>query len=286
MTTAHLFDTLISTHQLAEHLTDPNWIIVDCRFDLTNPSWGFADYQRGHIPGAVYAHLDNDLAGPVTPSTGRHPLPTPDQMALTFGKLGIRNTSQVVVYDTVGGGFAGRLWWMLRYCNHASVAVLDGGYAKWKAESLPTQCGVQTNPPAAFSPQIQSHMLVTTEQVQQAVSARNAILIDARAPIRYRGEQEPIDPVAGRIPGALNRFHAQNLTPEGAFLSPAEISAQFNVLLEGRSTSDAIVYCGSGVTSCHHIVALAAAGLPLPRLYIGSWSEWIRNPSRPIARGE
>ena len=255
---------------------------------LTSPSpIGVShDYQQGHIPGAVYAHLDHDLAAPITPTTGRHPLPGPAQIAKTFGKLGISNAGQVVVYDTVGGGFAARLWWMLRYCGHTAVAVLDGGYAKWSAESRPSRTGIESNPPTVFIPSPQPHMLATTAQVLQTLSSPESILIDARAPIRYRGEQEPIDPVAGRIPGALNRFHALNLSPEGTFLPPAELSTQFEALLGGRSTADAIVYCGSGVTSCHHLVALASAGLPLPRLYVGSWSEWIRDPSRPVARGE
>lgn len=280
------FTSLISTLELADHLSHPNWIVVDCRFDLANPLWGFKDYQQGHIPGAVFADLDHDLAAPITSSTGRHPLPIPAQIAQTLGKLGISNTSQVIVYDTVGGGFAARLWWMLRYCGHTAVAVLDGGYTKWLAESRPTRTSIENNPPKDFTPSPQPHMLVTTDQVLQTLYSTESILIDARAPIRYRGEQEPIDPVAGRIPGALNRFHTQNLSPEGTFLPPTELSSQFDTLLGGRSTTDAIVYCGSGVTSCHHLVALASAGLPLPRLYVGSWSEWIRDPSRPIARGD
>lgn len=280
------FTSLISTQQLADHLAHPNWVVVDCRFDLAQPDWGFADYQKGHIPGAVYAHLDHDLAAPITPSTGRHPLPAPTQIAETLSKLGISNGSQVVVYDTVGGGFAARLWWMLRYCGHTAVAVLDGGYAKWLAESRPTQTGIDSYPRKDFAPSPQPHMLATTDQILQTLSSSQSVLIDARAPIRYRGEQEPIDPVAGRIPGALNRFHVNNLTPEGTFLPPTELSSEFETLLGGRSTADAIVYCGSGVTSCHHLVALASAGLPLPRLYVGSWSEWIRDPSRPVARGD
>ena len=284
--TKQTFSALITTDQLAAHLTDSDWVIVDCRFDLAKPDWGFENYQQGHIAGATYAHLDHDLAAPITSTGGRHPLPAPAQIAQTFGKLGISNASQVVVYDTVGGGFAARLWWMLRYCGHDAVAILDGGYAKWATEQRPTRTGIEIYPPRRFTPSPQPHMLVTTEQVLQAISSSNSILIDARAPVRYRGEQEPIDPVAGRIPGALNRFHVNNLTPAGVFLPPAELATQFESLLGGRSTAEAIVYCGSGVTSCHHLVALASAGLPLPRLYVGSWSEWIQDPSRPIARGE
>ncbi len=266
---------------LAEHLGDPAWVIIDCRFDLADPAWGENQYASGHIPGAMYAHLDHDLSGKITQRSGRHPLPDPAAFASLLSNWGIGPEIQVVVYDQSGGAFAARLWWMLRYFGHECAAVLDGGYTKWIAEGKPVDLSVLPRPRVDFIPLIRPEMLVSTQDVLSMMSDPSVALIDARAPVRYRGETEPIDPVAGHIPGALNRFHADNLSTQGTFIPAAELRQQFSQLLGGASPEKAVVYCGSGVTSCHHVLAMAVAGMPLPRLYAGSWSEWIRDPNRP-----
>lgn len=281
------YTQLIDIEKLLPNLDHPDWVIVDCRFDLTNPEWGFADYQRAHIPGAVYADLDHDLAGPRTATSGRHPLPTPEAFCTTMGRLGIGHPKQVVVYDTTGGSFAARLWWLLKLYGHASVAVLNGGFAAWTGQGLPTETGVHHNAPAYFHGQPNLRMVVSTEEMEKIVSAGQGKIIDARAPERYRGDVEPIDPIPGHIPGAINRFHQDNLDSHGYFLPGKILAAQFKALVGETPTREEIVaYCGSGVTSCHNLLAMSVAGLPMPRLYVGSWSEWIRDPSRPVARGE
>jgi thiosulfate/3-mercaptopyruvate sulfurtransferase len=278
-----MFTTIISTSELSAHLADPDWVIIDCRFDLAKPDWGFASYQEAHIPGSGYAHLDHDLAGPVTAQTGRHPLPDVEVMAGRLGSWGINNTTQVVVYDTTGGAFAVRLWWLLRFLGHPQAAVLDGGFQKWQREGYPTASGVESQPAATFTPQPDWSLLVDAADVERIRQDPTYRLVDARSAERYRGEREPIDPIAGHIPGALNRFHGMNLSPEGVFLSPDTLRVQFAGLLENTSPQNVVVYCGSGVTSIHHILAMELAGLPGARLYIGSWSEWIRDSRRPIA---
>ncbi len=277
-------DALITTQSLAEHLSDPTWAVVDCRFDLAKPDWGFDDYKEAHIPGAVYAHLDHDLSSPVTPTTGRHPLPDVETFARKLGEWGISNETPVVAYDTTGGAYAVRLWWLLRYLGHSMVAVLNGGFPKWQREGRPTASGMEARPPAKFIPHPNPDMIADAAEVERIRQDPAYRLIDARAAVRYHGEQEPIDPVAGRIPGAINRFHAYNLTPDGTFKSPDQLRAQFAKLLDGALPENVVTYCGSGVTSIHHILAMEIAGLPGARLYPGSWSEWIRDPNRPIAR--
>lgn len=279
------FRTLISTGELETILGSPQLVIVDCRFDLANTTWGYGAYQAGHIPGAVYAHLDHDLSGPVTSSTGRHPLPSEAAFFETLGKWGIDAEKQVVVYDSAGGAMAGRLWWMLRYYGHPSTAVLDGGYPKWTAENRPVRTGIENYPPAVFRGQAHPEMLISLEEVEQMRQDPNQLLVDARTPQRYRGEVEPIDPVAGRIPGAVNRFHGDNLTGEGVMKPPEQLRIEFSALIGQVPADQVAVYCGSGVTSVHHILAMELAGLPGARLYAGSWSEWIRDPQRPVARG-
>lgn len=279
-----MYQTLISTQRLAEHLNDPQWVVVDCRFDLSKPEWGFENYQLSHIPGAVYAHLDKDLAGSVTPETGRHPLPDVQVMAERLGQWGIDENVQVVVYDTVGGAFAVRLWWQLRFLGHTSAAVLDGGWQKWQREDRPTAVGAEA-PRAArtFTANPDWSMLVTTEEVVKIRKDPTYLMIDARSPERYRGDREPIDPVAGHIPGAANRYHGANLASDGTLLPPELLNEQFQDLIQERPMDKVVVYCGSGVTSIHHILAMHAAGLPGARLYVGSWSEWIRDPKRPVS---
>jgi thiosulfate/3-mercaptopyruvate sulfurtransferase len=280
------FSDFVSTSQLAAHTNDPSWIVVDCSFDLAAPTWGRENYLEGHIPGAIFAHLDDDLSAPRTPQTGRHPLPDPLVMAERLSNWGIGPGRQVVVYDTAGGAYASRLWWMLRYYGHDSAAILEGGYAKWIEEDRPLVPGLeQPRPRANFSLSLRPEMVVSLADVERIRLDPAWKLIDARSAVRFRGEQEPIDPVAGHIPGALNRFHAENLDSTGVLHPNHILRQQFKALLGDTPIERTAVYCGSGVTSCFHIAAMHRAGLGMPRLYAGSWSEWIRDPSRPISLG-
>jgi thiosulfate/3-mercaptopyruvate sulfurtransferase len=278
------FTNLITTSQLSDD-RKPDWVVIDCRFDLANPAWGFQNYQEGHLPGAVYANLDHDLSGEVTGQTGRHPLPDPAIFAEKITSWGIQADTQVVVYDTTAGSFAVRLWWMLRYFGLSQVALLDGGYPKWLHEERPTETGVYTPIPTPFSfvPSLHPEMLVSTGEIEKMRQDPAYLLIDARAPQRFSGETEPIDAVAGHIPGAINRFHAKNITPEGVFKPLPRLRSEYDQLLQGTPAENVVVYCGSGVTSCHLLLAMEMVGLKGARLYGGSWSEWIRDPSRPIA---
>lgn len=276
---------LVQVETLQKVYNQPDWVLVDTRFNLSDPSWGFTDYQLGHIPGAVFADLDRHLSGPKTPTSGRHPLPDPKVFKAFLGQIGVNRTRRVVVYDTVSGAFASRLWWMLNNYGHHNVAVLDGGFQAWVNAGLPVSQGIETNPVAYFDGESDTSQFVTTSQVIELLHSPNTILLDARAPERYRGEIEPIDIVAGRIPGSQNRFHQLNLTHQGVLKDPATLRHEFEQILRGRIPDQVVVYCGSGVTSCHHLLAMQVAGLPGALLYAGSWSEWIQDPNRPIARG-
>jgi thiosulfate/3-mercaptopyruvate sulfurtransferase len=271
--------TIISPARLAAHLADPQWVIVDCRFELDDPEAGRQAYKAAHIPGARYAHLDEVLTNLPYLDHGRHPLPAPDVMALRFGELGIGNDSQVVAYDDAGGAYAARLWWMLRYLGHEAVAVLDGGWQGWLASGYPVTAEPAEWEPATFHGEVQQRWLVTAAEVPSV-----ALLVDSRAPERYRGEVEPIDPIAGHIPGAVNYPYSRNLDDSGNFLSPSQLRAQFAELHGDTPAEEVTYYCGSGVTACHNLLAQAHAGLPPGRLYAGSWSDWIRNPQRPVSR--
>ncbi|WP_026369969.1 sulfurtransferase [Kallotenue papyrolyticum] len=280
------FTTLIDSATLAAHLDDPDWAIVDCRFALDQPARGRQAYLQAHIPGAVYAHLDEDLSGPIVPGrTGRHPLPSVEDAARTFGRWGIDERTQVIAYDDAGGAFAARLWWLLRWLGHNAVAVLDGGWPRWLAEGRPARNGVEQRAPRRFVPRPRPELVVTAEEVLHRLHDAHVPIIDARAPERYRGEVEPIDPVAGHIPGARNAPYSANLAPDGRFLPPAQLAERWRAVLGTAPAEQAILYCGSGVTAAHNALALAHAGLGLPRLYAGSWSEWITDATRPIERG-
>jgi thiosulfate/3-mercaptopyruvate sulfurtransferase len=269
--------TLVSTPKLASHR---EWRVFDCRHDLFKPELGEAQYRESHIPGALFAHLDRDLSGPKTGRNGRHPLPEPGAFAAWLGRQGVRRSDQVVCYDANNGSMAARLWWMLRWIGHGAVAVLDGGFAKWTAEKRPVSAEVPSFPRTEYRSEEAPRGLVTVDEVQES-----GLLLDARAPARYRGEQEPIDPVAGHIPGARNRFNAENVAPQGTFKTPEELRREFAVILGERSPSDVVHYCGSGVSACHNLLAMEIAGLSGTRLYAGSWSEWIADPKRPIETG-
>lgn len=278
--------TFLSPAELAPHQNDPNWRVIDCRFDLAKPGWGREDYARAHIPGAVFADLNLELSSPITPATGRHPLPDPEAFIELMCRLGISNQTQVVVVDTAAGAFAARLWWMLScWFEHPSVAVLEGGFTRWQHEGYPVASGSETPPHGNFSRNPQSNCYVTAAEVNALRHNTQYRLIDARSPERYRGESEPIDRLAGHIPGAVNRPHTQNLARGGLLEQPETLRQQFLDLLAGLPASQAIVYCGSGVTSCLHLVTMQHIGLPGSRLYVGSWSEWIGDPKRPIAIG-
>jgi thiosulfate/3-mercaptopyruvate sulfurtransferase len=279
------YTNLIEPSDLLDNLENPAWVIVDCRFDLTKPDWGLQEYQSEHIPGAVYANLSQDLSAPIGPLTGRHPLPKMETFANRLSAWGIDLTKQVIVYDTTSGSFAVRLWWLLRLVGHEAVAVLDGGFGKWKSDNLPTHSGIETNQPTTFHlpKNLPNNKFVTADEVDQIRTDPNFVLIDARSPERFRGEQETIDSVAGHIPGAVNRFYGLNLQADGTFKPKSVLKAEFENLLKGTDPKHVVVYCGSGVTSIHHLLALDVVGLKGARLYPGSWSEWIRDPKRPKA---
>jgi thiosulfate/3-mercaptopyruvate sulfurtransferase len=275
-----MFTTLITPAALAAHIGESDWVLLDCRFDLTNPEAGSALYAAGHLPGARYVHLDRDLSGAKTGTNGRHPLPTVDEMAARFGALGIGPGVQVVLYDGDIGMYAARAWWMLRYLGHEAVAVLDGGYTRWVAEGHAVTTEVPATTARVFHPAPRADWRLSASDVQAGVEG---VLVDARSPERFRGMNETLDPVGGHIPGACNYFFQQNLTAEKTFKSPEELRTQWTALLGDRPASEVVMYCGSGVTACHNLLALEVAGLSGARIYPGSWSEWCADRSRPVA---
>ncbi len=281
-----MFTTLISTADLAAHLADPAFVLVDVRHDLTQPeAWGESAYREGHLPGARFVHLDRDLSAPKTGRNGRHPLPGAGACAELFGRLGIDATKQVVAYDQGSGMYAARLWWMLRALGHDAVAVLDGGFAAWTREGRPVATATPAVTRATFVARPRASSL-DAPAVAASLAARSLLLVDARARERYLGDVEPLDPVAGHIPGALNRPYAENLDAEGRFKAAGTLAAEFGALLGGRTPAGVVHYCGSGVSACHNLLAMAHAGLDGARLYPGSWSEWCADPTRPTARGD
>jgi thiosulfate/3-mercaptopyruvate sulfurtransferase len=278
------FRTLISTDALAARLDDPSFTIVDCRFNLHDVGWGELEWKAGHIPGAMYAHLDRDLSGPKTGTNGRHPLPDIAVLARTFGRLGITSGKQVVAYDQDNGMFASRLWWLLRWVGHDAAAVLDGGFAKWAAEARSISTGDERNEPVEFHPAPRAGMTVAAGEVAALRHDPDWRLVDSRAPERYRGEIEPMDPVAGHIPGATNHFFQQNIGERGIFRTPEDLRARFAAVIGAVAPQQVVCYCGSGVQACQNLLALEHAGVTGGKLYPGSWSEWCSDPSRPVAR--
>ena len=273
--------TLIDAGALHARLVDPSLVIIDARFNLLDVDAGRKAYLEAHIPGAVYAHLDEDLSGPPITDGGRHPLPSPEAIQETFTRLGVSSDSQVVAYDQSDGGVAARAWWLLRYMGHEAVAVLDGGMQAWLAAGHGSRCGEETRPAGRFRGVARREWLITVDQVLTV-----GRLVDARDPRRYRGEHEPLDPVAGHIPGAANLFYRDCVDDDGRFLPVDDLRDQFSRTLGGTPAAEAVFYCGSGVTACHNLLALCHAGLGDGRLYAGSWSEWCSNPARPVATGE
>ena len=274
-----MYNTLISVDELAQKLNAPRYVVIDCRFSLQGPEVGRQHYEQGHIAGACYAHLDADLSGPIIPGqTGRHPLPDVSTFAQTLGRWGIDAQSQVIAYDDMGGPFAARFWWMLKWLGHEKVAVLDGGWPVWLAAGHPTSIDACKPTTTTFVPHLQDHLLVTASDIEHADS--DILLVDARAEERHAGRHEPLDPVAGHIPSAVCYPWAANLDADKHFLEKAQLRDRFQEVAESPG---AICYCGSGVTAAHNALAIVHAGYPMPRLYAGSWSEWITDPSRPVA---
>ncbi len=280
------FTTTISAPDLAQHLEDPNWAIIDSRFKLADPQQGRKDYEAGHIPAAVYAHLDHDLSGPIVKGvTGRHPLPSVEKIAEVFSMFGIDENVQVVAYDDMGGALAAvRVWWLLRWLGHVAVAVLDGGWQEWVKQGLPVSQAIEGRERRVFVPHPRNELIVSSEGMEWMRSDPEYRVLDARSADRYRGENETIDPIAGHIPGAISAPYAGNLNPDGTFRSDDRLCARYKRLI-GEVPSDHVVcYCGSGVTAVHDVLAMVKAGLGEPRLYAGSYSEWITDPKHPVEK--
>ena len=274
---------LVTTAELAAHLADPDWIVFDTRHELSDVGKGRRAYAAGHVPGAYFLHVDEDLSGPKSGTNGRHPLPDPAVFAAKMNERGLAPGKQVVVYDDLGGNFAVRLWWMLKWLGHDRVAILDGEWPQWEKEGRPVSTEV---PPPRKGNFVARPMLGATvdapflERFREDPSIK---LVDARAPERYAGLKEPIDPVAGHIPGAVSRFWQKNLNPDGRFKSREQLRKEYDEMLAGMPGESVVHMCGSGVTACHNMIAMAIAGLPVGRLYPGSWSEWVADRSRPVA---
>ncbi|HVL51839.1 MAG TPA: sulfurtransferase [Actinomycetota bacterium] len=277
--------TFISADELSKHLNEKGWVIVDCRYVLGRPQAGKESYRQGHIPGARYADLEDDLSGTVVAGlTGRHPLPAGPDLVSTLRRLGISNDSQVIAYDDGSGQMAAaRLWWLLKWAGHQAVAVLDGGLAEWVRKKLPLSSGAEPVAPGRFEARFRHEMVATTDQVLASLDAGGMVLADSRTPDRFRGENENIDPVAGHIPGAVSVPFLENLDAGGRGLPPEQLRARFESL--PRRGSEMVFYCGSGVTAAQNVLAHCAAGLSGSRLYAGSWSEWITDPGRPVETG-
>ena len=281
--------TLVSAEELLSHLGDPDWAIVDCRFTLGDAGRGRRDYLQAHIPGAIFAHLEEDLCSPHIPGVnGRHPLPSVDQLVRKFSEWGIGPGVQVVAYDDwpgASGAVAARLWWSLRWLGHPAVAVLDGGWNRWLKVGGHVKAGAETRPHREFTPRPHPELIASLDEVDRLRADPAHKLIDSRSADRFRGENETIDPVPGHIPGALNAPYAENVAPDGLFRPPDELRERFRSLLGDTDAQNSVFYCGSGVTAAHNLLALAHAGLGDARLYPGSWSEWITDPKRPVEKG-
>jgi thiosulfate/3-mercaptopyruvate sulfurtransferase len=283
MTDIERFETLISAARLQTRLGEGDVLLIDVRHDLAQPAAGREAYAAGHIPGAVFLHLDDDLSGMKTGHNGRHPLPPHEQFAARMAALGMHNTTQVVAYDAHGGMFASRLWWMLRWLGHPRVAVLDGGLPAWQALGAPlSQEAALPRTKGSFTASNPLVPQTSAAEILGQLGTARKLVIDARAPDRFRGENETLDPVGGHIPGATNRFFRDNLQADGRFKSAQQLREEFLAVQGNYAATDIIMQCGSGVTACHNLLAMEIAGLHGATLYPGSWSEWCSDPTRPI----
>jgi thiosulfate/3-mercaptopyruvate sulfurtransferase len=277
---------LIVAEAAKQCLQEADWVAVDCRSELANPDAGRAMYESGHIPSAVFLDLDRDLAGPVTRSSGRHPLPAVDDIVRRLEERGIGNASKIVVYDSNSGALAARAWWILRWLGHEDVKLLDGGLDQWSALAYPLEKGPVARQPARFAPRVRDAMVLSTAELEADIEAVPAMrLLDARDEVRFRGAEEPIDPVAGHVPGARNLPYTAFVNADGTWRPLEERRARLLAALDEEPDRPWSVMCGSGVTACHLAITAIEAGLPEPRLYVGSWSEWIRDEKRPIGLG-
>ncbi|MGK0270251.1 MAG: thiosulfate/3-mercaptopyruvate sulfurtransferase [Cocleimonas sp.] len=286
------YQTIVSAEILSKNIKEPdnqNWVILDCRDSLMDKEFGYKSYLEGHIPSASYCYLYDDFSSPITPTTGRHPLPDMEKLSEKLGNWGIGKDTQVVVYDDMSGAFAGRMWWQLRSLGHQNVAALDGGLKYWLSQDLPLSTEIPDVASKQFNGTLDSNQLITVEQVESNLEDNNGessfSLLDARAAPRYRGDVEPIDPIAGHVPDALNRDFSANLDEQGLFLSASSLKEQFQPIVEQANNQHIVHMCGSGVTACHNMLAMEIAGLSGSQLYLGSWSQWITDPSRTIATG-
>lgn len=277
------FKTILSAADLKKNLDNPDWAIMDCRFDLQEPDLGYQEYLAGHIPGSLYIHIDRDLSSEIVPGkTGRHPLPDIKVFIERLSSWGIDDSIQVVVYDHNNGGLAARLWWMLRWLGHDNVALLNGGWSAWEFAEFPVDTGKVNRDPRVFTPVEHPQYIVDADFVEKVRLDPDYLLLDSRAAERYWGINEIIDPVAGHIPGAVTAPYAGNLDDQGYFLNTEQLKERFDILLEGIPAENVVFYCGSGVTASHNIVAMIEVGYEMPKLYTGSWSEWITDPNRPV----
>jgi thiosulfate/3-mercaptopyruvate sulfurtransferase len=282
-----MFTTLISAEELSQNLHHPHFRIIDCRFSLHDTEKGRNDYREAHLPGALYVHLDEDLSGPILPGkTSRHPLPTIAEMEALFSRLGIDSDTQVVIYDYKSGGIAARLWWMLQFLGHRATAVLNGGWFIWQKKHLPVSRELNSVEKTDFKTDLNTEMLVNAQEVEEIRKRHDFVLIDSRSEERYQGKEEPIDPVAGHIPGAVNLPFKDNVEEaSGIFKEAGVLAERFRNIRAGKPAEKTVFYCGSGVTACHNILAMQHALDEMPRLYAGSWSEWITEPERPVEVG-
>ena len=275
----------ISIEALTENLNNPDWIIFDCRFSLKDAAEGLKSYKQGHIPGALFADMDKDLSSSVTATSGRHPLPDPDELIDKLQNWGVNNSSQIICYDDVSGAYAARMWWLLKWLGHDDVAVLDGGIKKWTEKNLNIETEIQARPKGCFKGAANDDMWVDINFIQQQLEQNNINLLDARTRDRFTAKDTKTDPVPGHIPGAVSFPFVENINKHGLFLSVAELKQRYEKLFGEQENKEVINMCGSGVTACHNLLAMQIAGLPMTRLYVGSWSEWIKEKGRPVATG-
>lgn len=280
-----MYTTLVSAHELKDGLGNSDCLVIDCRFNLADTAAGELAYQQAHIPNAFYLHLDRDLSSPITPLSGRHPLPAPEMLSATLQQCGVSSSSQIVVYDDCGGMMAARCWWLLRWLGHQSVAVLNGGLPAWVDAGFPIETDIPCGVKGDFVGSANQDACLSQTQLKAFQIGKDIQLIDARAAERFAGKVEPIDPVAGHIPNALNRPLMDNL--DGGFFKPAEqLRDEWLSVIDDVAPTDVVHMCGSGVTACHNLLAMEHAGLSGSRVYPGSWSEWIRDPQNPVTVGD